>query len=478
MNYRMILNILGKVLLTIAVVLLLPVIVCLCYHETPVPFLITIGVTGVCGVVLLLFRPKTPKIYAAEGFVSVGLAWILLSAFGALPFVLSGDIPSFTDAFFETVSGFTTTGSTNLADVEALTMGALFWRSLTHLLGGMGVIVFILAVMPMAGSRSMHVMRAEVPGPTVGKLVPSMKKTARWLYGIYFGLTAIEIILLLCGGMNFFDAVIHSFGTAGTGGFSNRGASIGYYNSTYIDVVITVFMILFGINFNLYYLILLGKVKDALKSEELHWYLLIIAGATAAITVGIYQTYGGVLQGLRYAFFNVNTLMSSTGFGNTDFTQWPEYCKWILVMIMFCGASAGSTGGGIKVSRIMMLIKSAIVDVRHVTRPRSVYRVQIDGKSVDRDVLSATLSFSLVYFGLLLLFTFIISFDGHDIATNFTAILSCLSNMGPGMGLVGPAGNYSIFSDLSKITMTFAMLLGRLEIFPLLVLFAPSTWKK
>ena len=478
MNRRMIFRVLGMIMFCLCGLLVVPTVVGLVYGEPVRHFLITIALSGIVGAVFTGFKPENDVIYAKEGFVIVGLGWIMMSLFGALPFVLSGDIPSYIDAVFETASGLTTTGASIMENVETLSRGCMFWRLFTHWIGGMGVLVFIMAVMPMSGNHSMHIMRAEVPGPTVGKLVPRVRKTAKILYIIYIVMTFIEMIFLLFGGMDLYDAALHAMATAGTGGFSTKASSIGYWDSAYIDTVIAVFMLLFGVNFNLYYLILIGRIKDALRSEELHWYLLTIAGATIAITAGISNTYGGILQGLRYAFFNVNTLMSSSGFGNTDFTLWPEYCKWILVMIMFCGASAGSTGGGMKVSRIMMLIKSAIVDVRHITRPRSVYRVQIDGKSVDRDVLSATLSFSLVYFGLLLLFTFIISFDGHDIATNFTAILSCLSNMGPGMGLVGPAGNYSIFSDLSKITMTFAMLLGRLEIFPLLVLFAPSTWKK
>ena len=478
MNRKMIFRVLGMIMFCLCGLLAVPTVVALLYGESVRHFLITIGVSALVGLIFTRFKPENEVIYAKEGFVIVGLGWIMLSLFGAIPFVLSGDIPSYVDAVFETASGLTTTGASIMQNVETLSRGCMFWRLFTHWIGGMGVLVFIMAVMPMSGNHSMHIMRAEVPGPTVGKLVPRVRETAKILYVIYIVMTFIEVIFLLCGGMSFYDAVLHAMATAGTGGFSTRADSIAYWNSAYVDTVIAVFMVLFGVNFNLYYLILIGRIKDALKSEELHWYLLIIVCATAAITAGIANTYGGILQGLRYAFFNVSTLISSTGFGNTDFTKWPEYCKWILVMIMFCGASAGSTGGGMKVSRIMMLIKSAVVDVKHITRPRSVYRVQIDGKSVDRDVLSATLSFSLVYFGLLLLFTFIVSFDGHDIATNFTAILSCLSNMGPGMGLVGPAGNYSIFSNLSKITMTFAMLLGRLEIFPLLVLFAPSTWKK
>ena len=478
MNRKMIFRVLGLILFCLCALLAVPAAVGLIYHENITHFLITIAVTGVFALILTLFKPESDVIFAREGFVIVGLGWILMSVFGALPFYLSGEIPSFVDALFETASGLTTTGATIMENVEVLSRGTMFWRLFTHWIGGMGVLVFIMAVMPMSGNRSMHIMRAEVPGPTVGKLVPRVRKTAKILYLIYIALTAVEYVFLRFGGMSVYDAVLHSMATAGTGGFSTKASSVGYWDSAYIDTVIAVFMMIFGINFNLYFLILIGRWRDALKSEELHWYFLIIIGTTLAIAAGISDTYGGFMQGVRYAFFNVNTLMSSSGFGNADFTLWPEYCKWILVLIMFCGACAGSTGGGMKLSRIMMLIKCAVVDVRRMTRPRSVVSVRMDGKSVDREVISATLSFSLLYALCLLLFTFVISFDGYDITTNFTAMISCLSNMGPGMGLVGPAGNYSIFSDLSKLVMTFAMLLGRLEFFPLLVLLAPSTWKK
>ena len=479
MNYRMICRILGFVLGTIAIVLLLPALVALIYGESPAPFLITTGITGLCSIALLLIRPKDTKIYAAEGFVSVGLGWILLSAFGALPFVISGNIPSFTSAFFETVSGFTTTGSSNLPDVEALTMGCHFWRSLTHFLGGMGVLVFILAVLPMAGSRGMHIMRAEVPGYTVGKLVPSMRKTALLLYGIYFGMTVIEAILLLCGGMNLFDAVIHAFGTAGTGGFSNRGASIGYYDSAYLQNVITVFMILFGVNFNLYFLILLGRVKDALKSEELRWYLGIIffCGVTIALNLG--RTYGGFFHNMRYSFFQVASLMSSTGYGTADFTLWPTYSQAVLVLLMFVGACAGSTGGGIKLGRFLIVGKAIRQELRQQLRPHSVNVARLDGKVLADSTIRSSLVFFVCYFFLLFLCTVLIALiDGLDITTTFTSVVTCLSNIGPGLGLVGPSGNFDVFSAPSKWILSFCMLLGRLEIFPILCLFSPKVWKK
>ncbi len=478
MNYRMIWQILGKVLCTIAVLLLLPALVCLCYRENPMPYLITTAITAVLGGILLLFKPESPKIYAAEGFVSVGLAWILLSLLGALPFVLSGDIPSYIDAVFETVSGLTTTGSTNLTDVEALTQGGLFWRSFTHFIGGMGVLVFIMAVLPMSNSRSIHIMRAEVPGPTVGKLVPSARKTALLLYGIYVGLTLLETILLLCGGMNLFDALVHAFGTAGTGGFSNRGASIGYYDSAYIDIVITLFMIIFGINFNLYYLILLGKAKEALKSEELHWFLGIVAFSGITIALNLGKTYGGFFSNLRYSFFQVGSIISSTGYGTADYTLWPSYSQTLLVILMFVGACVGSTGGGIKLGRFLIMGKAIRQELRKQMNPRRVSVARLEGKPIAEGTIHSTLVFFISYFFFLLIGILLISLNGFDFATTFTSVVTCLSNIGPGLGLISPSGSFATFSPFSKILLSLFMLLGRLEIFPIVMLFYPAVWKK
>lgn len=477
MNYRMIAQILGRVLCTIAAVLLLPALVCLCYRESPLPFLLVTLLMGICGAVLLLIKPVTTKIYAAEGFVSVGLSWILLSLFGALPFVLTGDIPKFMDAVFETVSGFSTTGASNLTDVEVLTRGGTFWRSLTHFLGGMGVLVFIMAVLPMSGSRSIHIMRAEVPGPIVGKLVPSARKTAMLLYAIYIVMTVAEAILLLCGGMSVFDAVVHAFGTAGTGGFSSRALSIGYYDSAYIDAVITVFMILFGINFNLHYLILLGKGLEALKSEELRWYLGIILFSAVTISLNLGSTYGGFLQNLRYSFFQVGSIISTTGYGTADFNLWPTYSKVVLVILMLIGGCAGSTGGGIKVSRILILMKSARLDIRRQLRPHSISVERLEGKPLAEATIHSTLIFFSCYVLLAGISTLIISIDGFDFSTTLTSVISCLSNIGPGLEAVGPMGNYAEFSVLSKLVLSFCMLLGRLEIFPIIMLFSPRVWK-
>ena len=477
MNYRMIAQILGKVLCTIAAVLLLPALVSLLYRESPLPFLIVTLIMSVCGFVLLRFKPSTGKIYAAEGFAVVGLSWVLLSLFGALPFVLSGDIPNYVDAVFETVSGFTTTGASNLADVEALSRGGVFWRSLTHFLGGMGVLVFIMAVLPMSGSRSIHIMRAEVPGPIVGKLVPSARKTAILLYGIYIALTVLEAILLICGGMSVFDSLIHAFGTAGTGGFSSRALSIGYYDSAYIDTVITVFMIVFGVNFNLYYMILLGKWTDALKSEELHWFLGIILFSAVTIALNLGSAYGGFFHNLRYSFFQVASIISTTGYGTADFSLWPTYSKWVLVLLMFLGACAGSTGGGIKVSRFIIVGKAIRLELRKQLKPHSVNIERLEGKPISEATIHSTLVFFACYFFLLFLATLLVAVDGFDLLSSFTGVISCLSNIGPGLDMTGPMGSFVMFSPKSKVILSLCMLLGRLEIFPILMLFSPKLWK-
>ena len=478
MNYRMIARILGMVLLILAALLVLPLIAGLCYGENVLNFAVTIAAAAALGGIFMLFKPKNRDIYAREGFTAVGLSWILMSLIGALPFVISGDIPSYVDALFETVSGFTTTGSTLLTDVEAMSRGCMFWRMFTHWIGGMGVLVFIMAVLPMSGEHSMHIMRAEIPGPVVGKLVPRARKTAAILYMIYMGLTAIETVFLLCGGMSFYDALLHAFATAGTGGFSTRGASIAAFDSLYIEVVISVFMLLFAVNFNLYFLLLMGRVRDVLKNQELRCFLVIVAFSMLTIAWNISGQYGGFAEALRYSSFTVASLVSSTGFGTADFTQWPQYSQWLLVIIMFVGACAGSTGGGLKLSRVMLLLKAAFSDLRHMIWPRRVNRVQMEGQRVEQAAIRAVFSYFTLYMLLLLAGTLLISFDGFDTATNFTAALTCLSNMGPGLGLIGPSGNFSIFSDFSKLLMSFLMLAGRLEIYPILVLFFPSVWKR
>ena len=478
MNRRMIAQILGKVLGIYAVLMLLPAAAGLYYGESVSCFLISAALTGATGFVFSRFRPDNTEIFAREGFISVGLAWVLMSLLGALPFVLSGDIPNYVDAVFETVSGLTTTGATILSDIEGTSRGGLFWRSFNHWIGGMGVLVFIMAVLPMSGEHSMHIMRAEVPGPTVGKLVPRARETATILYVIYAVMTVAETAFLMLGGMSFYEALLHAFGTAGTGGFSTRGASIAAFDSLYIEMVIAVFLVLFGINFNLYYFVLIGRLKEALKSQELHCYLGIIAAFTLSIAVGISPMYGGLAPALRHSFFNVASIITTAGYGTEDFVLWPAYTQLLIVLLMFMGASAGSTGGGIKISRVMLLFKSAAADVAQVFHPRAVRRVQMDGKRVDASTARAVYVFFFIYIAVLLAGSLLVSFDGYDFTTSFTATLSCVSNVGPGLGLVGPTGNYAIFSYLSKIVLTVIMLIGRLETYPILILFSRELWKK
>ena len=442
MNYRMIAYILGRVLLILAALMLLPLLTALVCGESPVPFVVTILLTALCGGTLLLFRPSSREIYAREGFACVGLSWLAMSLLGSLPFVISGDIPRFIDAFFETVSGFTTTGASILNDIESLSRSGLFWRSFTHWIGGMGVLVFLMAVMPMSGD-----------------------------------FTVAETVLLMCGGMSFYEALLHAFATAGTGGFSTRNASIAAFDSAYIEGVIAFFLILFGMNFNLFYLILIGRVRDALRSEELHRYLEIIAVCVALIAVTTAKRYGAA-QALRHGFFITMTTLSTAGFCTVDYTLWPAFLQTVIVLLMFIGGCAGSTGGGLKLSRVMLFIRTAAADVGRVVNPRRVNRVEMDGKRVTPETTGAVYVYVALVSLILLGCTLLVSFDGYDFATNFTAALSCISNVGPGLGRIGPSGNFAIFSSFSKLVMAVTMLFGRLEIYAMLILFIPSTWKR
>ena len=478
MNRRMICRVLGLVLLIEAVMMLVPALVALLYGENLTPWGISIAATAGVGGLMLAAVPQKSVLYAREGFVSVSLSWLLMSAFGALPLRLSGEVTHYADAMFEIVSGFTTTGASILLDVEGISRGLLFWRSMTHWIGGLGVLVFILAVLPLANNNAMHIMRAEVPGPTVGKIVPRARDTARILYLIYFALTVIETIFLLAGGMPLYDALIHAFGTAGTGGFSNRALSVGAYNSPYIEWVIGIFLVLFSINFNLYYFILCGGVRDALRDQELHLFGALVLLTTGIITIDILPLFDGFSSAVRHAFFQVMSITSTAGFATADFNLWPEVSRWVLVLLMFCGACAGSTGGGIKIGRVMLMGKAAHCEIRRMSRPRTVNRVMVNGKAVDDETLRGSLIFFFLYILMLILGTLLISVDGFDTTTNFTAVLSCLSNIGPGLGLVGPMGNFAMYSVFSKIVLTAAMLIGRLEIFPILILFSPSLWKR
>lgn len=478
MNFAIICRTLGNILLVLAALMLLPLAVGLIYGENVLNFALTIALTAAIAFLLSRSKPTSRSLFAKEGFIIVGLAWIFISALGALPFVISGSIPNYIDAFFETVSGFTTTGSSVVSNVELMPKGDLFWRSFTHWIGGMGVLVFAFAILPLSGEHSMHIMRAEVPGPTVGKLVPRVHKTARILYIIYLALTLIQTVFLMFGGLSLYDALLHAFATAGTGGFSNYAASVGHFDSAYVEMVCAVFMLIFSVNFNLYFLVLIGRPLQALKNEELRWFGIIVAGATTAIALGISDMYGSFLTALRHAFFNVISIISTTGFCTVDFNTWPEFSKWLIILLMFCGACAGSTGGGLKVSRIAILLKAAVCEIRHTVRPRSVNRVRIDGKPVPEQSIHTVLVFFVLYICLFLLFAFIISFDGFDVCTTFTAALTCISNVGPGLGLVGPTGSFAVFSPLSKLALSMTMLFGRLEIYPLIILFARSTWKR
>ena len=474
MNRRMILRRIGLALLMEAGLMLLPVVAGLCYRERPLAFLVTAGLAGLTGFCLTRLKVKTNTIYARDGFVAVTLIWVVFSAFGALPFVFSGEIPFYVDAFFETMSGFTTTGASILNNIEGLSHACLFWRSFTHWIGGMGVLVFMMAILPLSGEHSMHIMRAEVPGPVVGKLVPRAGDTAKILYMLYTGLTVAETAFLMFGGMSFFDALLHAFGTAGTGGFSTRNNSIAAFQSDYIEMVISSFLVLFAMNFNLFYFIVKGKIKTALQSEELHWYVAIILLATGAIAAGIYSLYGTLGETLKNAFFNVMTIMSTAGFCTVDYTEWPQYIQVLLVILMFIGGCAGSTGGGLKLSRVILLIKTSGADVKRTISPRCVKRVRMDGKCVPDNVLTTVGTFFFLYLFLLLGCTLVASFDGFDFTTSFTAALSCISNVGPGLSHVGPSYNFADFSTLSKVVMSVTMLAGRLEIYPLLILFMPK----
>ena len=478
MNNRMIAYIIGRILLTEAALLVLPLLVTVLYGESPVPFLIPILLLALCGGAMGWKKPKSTALYARDGLAVVALAWICMSLFGALPFVLSGDIPNYVDAFFETVSGFSTTGSSILTEIEPLSRGGLFWRSFTHWVGGMGVLVFVMAILPMNDGHGMHLMRAEVPGPTVGKLVSRMSDTAKILYSIYLVMTVVEIVLLLAGGMPLYDAAIHAFGTAGTGGFSCRNLSVGAYDSVYFDVVIGVFMLLFGVNFNLYYFLLIRRFRDVFHSEELRTYLLIVAASVLAIAVNISHLYQSFAASLRYAFFQVSSIITTTGYATADFNAWPAFSKAILVILMFVGACAGSTGGGMKVARIVILAKTSVCDMRKMLHPNAVATVRFEGKPIGEKNIRSVHLFLTVYLIVFTISCLLLSLEEMDLVTTFTAVAACMNNIGPGLEVVGPMGNFAAFSPWAKVLLSFDMLVGRLEIFPMLLLFAPSIWKR
>lgn len=479
MDTKIVRYILCRMLGVEAALLLVPVLVAVIYQEKcGIVFLIPIVILCLLFWVVGRKRPEHGQIYGKEGMVIVALAWILWSLFGAMPFTLSGYIPSYVDAFFETVSGFTTTGSSIIPDVEVLPHCLLFWRSFTHWIGGMGVLVFVLVVTSLDRKNSMHLMRAEVPGPEKDKLVPKAMSTARILYGMYLTLTVIEMVFLVIGGMNLFDSMIFSFGSAGTGGFSNYADSVAHFNSAYIDGVITVFCALFGVNFALFYFMILGDFKSILKNEELRTYILLIAGATAAIMLNIHSLYPTIGKSFRYAIFQVVTVITTTGYSTADFAQWPMFSKAVIMMLTVVGACASSTGGGIKVSRLLVGMKCVKREIVQLAHPKSVGIIRIGGKKVSSDVLRTIYIYFIAYVGILIGSVLLVSLDNFDFETTFSAVLTTLGNVGPGMAKVGPMGNFAEFSPFSKLILCFDMLAGRLEIFPFLVLFTAPAWRR
>lgn len=478
MNYRKVLALTGRMMIASGAFMILPLIVSLIYHDgQAMPFVYSILISAALGFIGYMARPKNSDIYAREGIIIVALTWILFSVIGGLPFWFSRQIPSFIDCVFETASGFTTTGSTILTDVESMSKSLLFWRSFTHWLGGMGVLVFVTAIIS-DNSRTTHVMRAEMPGPKIGKLAAKWQFSIRILYGIYISLTIAEFILLLFGGMNVFDSLVHTFGTAGTGGFGVKNTSVGYYNSAYIDYVIGIFMLLFGVNFNIYYFIIARQFIHIKENSELKLYLSLVAAATILIMLNIMHIYGSPLKSLRYSFFQVSSVITTTGYATADFCQWPMFSQMILLMLMFVGGCAGSTGGGIKVVRISIMFKCAFNEIKKAVSPRSVLTVKNDGKPLEGAIVQGVALYIVVYSIIMALSIIIVGLDNFDATTTIASVITTLNNIGPGLGAVGPTGNFSEFSVLSKLVLTFDMLAGRLELFPMLAVFTSWGWKK
>ena len=476
MNSGIIRYVLGFVLKIEGIILLLPCAVAFIYGESEgISYAGVAAVSLLIGILMSYRKPKSNVFYLKEGCVTTGLSWILLSLIGCLPFVISGEIPSFTDALFETISGFTTTGTTILTDIEALSHCSLIWRSFTHWIGGMGVLVFILAIIPLGGGYNMNIMRAESPGPSVGKLVPKVKSTARLLYCIYIGLTVLEIVLLLIGGLSIFEAVNTGFATAGTGGFGIRNNSLTDF-SLFNQWVVTIFMILFGVNFNAYFFLLYRQFRKALGMEEVRWYFIIIGVSILIIFINILDTSANAIRALTDASFQVAAIITTTGFSTVDFNQWSGACKTILVLLMFIGACAGSTGGGMKVSRIVIMIKTMFKELHSYIHPNSVRKIKFEKKPIEHEVLRSTNVYLITFILIFVSSVFLISFDGFDLTTNFTAVAATINNIGPGLEGAGPTQNFSVFSSFSKYVFMFDMLAGRLELFPLLIFFHPKVW--
>ena len=478
MNYAIVFRLLGYILMIEGTLLLLPAVTSLIYAEWAVMgvFLLTAAISAALGFALRTIKPRSKVFYMREGFAATALSWITISIMGAVPFVLTGCIPNPVDAMFETVSGFTTTGASILPGVEGLPNGILFWRSFTHWIGGMGVLVFLLSLLPLTGGSHVNLMKAESPGPQVDKLVPKVQSTAKILYGIYFALTMLELVFLLVGRMPLFEAMLTAFGTAGTGGFGFRNDSFASF-SPYIQWVVTIFMILFGVNFNAYFLLLLRKFNRVI-SEEVRGYFVVILAAVGLITANIYSIYNNFGEALRQAAFQVGSIITTTGFSSCDFDLWPTLSKEILVVLMFIGACAGSTGGGIKVSRLLILGKTLGKELKQALHPQVVAPVRMDGKLLNHETIRTTNVFMGAYFFIFVVSFLLISLDGFDMVTNFTAIAATLNNIGPGLAQVGPMMNFGSFTNPAKLVMIFDMLAGRLEIFPMLVLFLPDTWRR
>ena len=480
MNYRMIGKSIGNLLLVEAACMLPSLLISLIYPESDgAAFAAAIALTTAAGFLLSRLKSNTGGLYARDGFAIVALGWILLSAFGALPFLLSGVIPRVEDALFESISGFTTTGASILREVESLPRGILFWRSFTHWMGGMGVLVMMIAIMPSVKANTIHILKAESPGPTPGKLVPKVSQTAKILYLIYILLTATQVVFLVAGGMPLYDSLVHSFSTAGTGGFSSRNLSVAAYGSDYIEIVITVFMFLFGVNFTLYYTAFKGGLKNALHDEELRVYFFTVVGAAALIAINVYsQVYRTVGESVQHAAFQVSSIITTTGFATADFNLWPVLSQLILLLLMFVGASAGSTGGGIKVVRVVVLFKVIKRELTRVIHPRAVRTIKLNGRLVDEEVVSGVMAFFYFYILIFVAAVLTVALEGEDIVTTVTSVIATLNNVGPGLGRVGPMGNFAELSILSKAVLSLCMLIGRLEIYPIMLLMFPSFWKR
>ena len=477
MNFRLVFKVTGKALMVEAVSMLIPLLVSLIYQEDPTPFLFTIPLVMVIGFLLSLL-PSNDHFFPREGFFSVALIWLLMGAFGALPFYFSGFFPTYIDCFFEAVSGFTTTGASILTAVEPLPRGILFWRSFIHWLGGMGVLILTIALLPSLGARTLHLMKAESPGPVVSKLVPKSSQSSKILYGIYCAMTLVQIFLLRLTGMPWYDSIVNTFATAGTGGFAVKNISIAAYGNPAAEIVLTVFMLLFSVNFSVYFLILCGKVRQALRSDELRFFLGVVAASTVLIAVNIHGMFGTVGETVRHSAFQVASIISTTGFASTDFNLWPEFSKTVLVLLMFIGACAGSTGGAIKCSRVLLLLRAIRREIRQVIHPRAVNVVKLDGRVVDEKDLRSTMIFFAAYMFITLTAILLVSVDNFSFGSTFTAVVTCIGNVGPGLEMVGPMGNFSAFSGFSKLVLSLCMIVGRLEVLPILVLFSGNAWKR